>query len=408
MDFILVKNLYIELNVRHHMNTVELIFLVLSILGIIQGLILIVTLNLQDKQNRWPNLYISLCIFFMMYLLLEFLLVRRSIPADFPFFFSSRYGAWFLIGPLMWLYTVSIIEKPKFNYQLLLHFLPFLVLTLLIPLLNDQLISRYSMRYGMLTLFKYFFEDVTLFQKIYTYVFVIQFLHSIAYMVAINNKLKAHANQIKNTFSNIDQINLRWLKILSLSFIIVLTVTIVFYVLLITGTWYHRNLDYIYMLPMLILIYLIGFYAIKQPSIFNTLKELVDVPKYKDSSLTLDMSLEYKDNLLNYMKSKKPYQNSELKLQELAEAIDINPRHLSQLINEQFHLNFFDFINEYRIEEAKLKLKESKQSTILEIAYEVGFNNKTSFNNYFKKLMKMTPTQYRASWLKQLLFRYRI
>ena len=133
------------------------------------------------------------------------------------------------------------------------------------------------------------------------------------------------------------------------------------------------------------------------PAFFNTLKELVDVPKYKDSSLTLNMSLEYKDNLLNYMKTKKPYQNSELKLQELADAIDINPRHLSQLINEQFHLNFFDFINEYRIDEAKLKLKESKQSTILEIAYEVGFNNKTSFNNYFKKLMKMTPTQYRAS-----------
>ena len=172
------------------MNTVELIFLVLSILGIIQGLILIVTLNLQDKQNRWSNLYITLCILFMMYLLLEFLLVRRSIPADFPFFVISRYGAWFMIGPLMWLYTITLLEKPQFNYRLLLHFLPFAVLTVLIPLLNEQLISRYSIHYGMLTLFKRSFADVTLFQQTYTYIFVIQFLHSIVYMVAINQKIK--------------------------------------------------------------------------------------------------------------------------------------------------------------------------------------------------------------------------
>ena len=65
------------------MKIIELIFLVLSVLGIIQGLILIVTLNLQNKQNRLSNVYISLCIFFMMYLLLEFLLVRRTIPTEF-------------------------------------------------------------------------------------------------------------------------------------------------------------------------------------------------------------------------------------------------------------------------------------------------------------------------------------
>ena len=59
--------------------------------------------------------------------------------------------------------------------------------------------------------------------------------------------------------------------------------------------------------------------------------------------------------------------------------------------------NFFDFINQFRIDEARsiLKNPEKKQFTVLEILYEVGFNSKSSFNTAFKKHTGLTPTQYR-------------
>jgi len=101
--------------------------------------------------------------------------------------------------------------------------------------------------------------------------------------------------------------------------------------------------------------------------------------------------------LKNYMTAKKPYLNPSLTIRKLAEKIKMNPRDLSVLINQHLNQHFFDFVNEYRIEEAKkiLKNPEKKEFTVLEILYEVGFNSKSSFNTAFKKHTGFTPTQFR-------------
>ena len=71
-------------------------------------------------------------------------------------------------------------------------------------------------------------------------------------------------------------------------------------------------------------------------------------------------------------------------------------KHLSYIINDKFNLNFYDFINKYRIEESKQYLnKSSNIKTVLEIAYKVGFNSKTTFNSAFKKYTDMTPSEFR-------------
>ncbi len=75
----------------------------------------------------------------------------------------------------------------------------------------------------------------------------------------------------------------------------------------------------------------------------------------------------------------------------------VSTHHLSQSINEILKLNFYELINRYRVEEAKNKIREETEKSLLQVAFEVGFNNKASFNNAFKKHVGMTPSKYRQS-----------
>jgi AraC-like DNA-binding protein len=101
--------------------------------------------------------------------------------------------------------------------------------------------------------------------------------------------------------------------------------------------------------------------------------------------------------LISYMENKKPYLDFDLTLQKLAAQLDLPEKELSLLINQKIGKHFFDFINEYRIEDAKMLLKNQPQLTVLEILYEVGFNSKSSFYTAFKKETNITPSDYRKS-----------
>jgi AraC-like DNA-binding protein len=107
--------------------------------------------------------------------------------------------------------------------------------------------------------------------------------------------------------------------------------------------------------------------------------------------------LEKLEKLNHYMITEKPYLEETLSLQDLALQLDINAKHLSYLINQRLGRHFFDYINEYRIEESK-KLLETSELTIQQIMYEVGFNSKSSFNTAFKKYTSITPSQFRKKF----------
>ncbi|MCZ6899895.1 MAG: helix-turn-helix domain-containing protein, partial [Bacteroidetes bacterium] len=78
---------------------------------------------------------------------------------------------------------------------------------------------------------------------------------------------------------------------------------------------------------------------------------------------------------------------------------NIPSHHLSQVINDRIGLNFFDFVNSYRIKEATRLLSDSQKSeyTIIELAYESGFNSKSTFNSAFKRFAGSTPTEFRTN-----------
>ena len=95
------------------------------------------------------------------------------------------------------------------------------------------------------------------------------------------------------------------------------------------------------------------------------------------------------------MREKKYFLYPDLNLDKLSELTGTNKHCLSQAINEHLDMNFFEYLNSLRIEEAKQLLASEKDYTIIEIAYQVGYNNKVSFNKAFKNLTGFTPTEYR-------------
>ncbi len=159
----------------------------------------------------------------------------------------------------------------------------------------------------------------------------------------------------------------------------------------------------VYALSVTLLLYgFLIYFCIKHPDKFYEQKSSVLALdqkniKYEKTGLSETFSHELKDKLESLMHEQKLYLNHELRLDDIAELLNISRHHASQVINENFNMNFYDYINSYRIEEAKTKLcsgfKKSPDS-ISDIAYQCGFNNRVSFYKAFKKITRITPKEY--------------
>ena len=99
------------------------------------------------------------------------------------------------------------------------------------------------------------------------------------------------------------------------------------------------------------------------------------------------------------MQTKKPYLNPELNIYQLSDDLKLKKHHLSQVINEKSGMNFFDFVNTFRVEEIKRNLANPSMTnyTLLGIGLESGFNSKATFNSAFKKFTGLTPSDFSKS-----------
>ncbi|MBR9854736.1 MAG: AraC family transcriptional regulator [Algicola sp.] len=118
--------------------------------------------------------------------------------------------------------------------------------------------------------------------------------------------------------------------------------------------------------------------------------------KYKKSGLTEEEALAIRKKIKKAFEMDKVYRNNTLGLDELSEHIEENRYKVSQVINTYFAKNFYSFLNEYRINEAKHLLVTDSNLSVKSVMYEVGFNSKNSFYNAFKKITGYCPNDYRA------------
>jgi AraC-like DNA-binding protein len=226
------------------------------------------------------------------------------------------------------------------------------------------------------------------------------------YLTLSIRRLLQHARDIKNEFSDIDKINLNWLRnlLLGLSAIFALYLADQFFPDLLG----MNILGDLITILVVILIYAMGYLGLRQPAIFTHVFNPDDQDqvsdsddtqeKYLRSGLDKETSHAFLSELTRHMEDQKPYLEGDLVLPQLAEQLGISPNYLSQIINEQLNVNFYDFVNGYRVNEAKQRIRVAKKApNILGIALDSGFNSKSAFYTAFKKATSMTPTQYRKS-----------
>jgi AraC-like DNA-binding protein len=119
--------------------------------------------------------------------------------------------------------------------------------------------------------------------------------------------------------------------------------------------------------------------------------------KYARSALDQPTRTRIQSKLRHAMNDLQLFRDSRLTLRDLCERINENPHYVSQVINQDLHSNFYDFVNGHRIESAKQALAGASETTVLEVALDAGFNSKSTFNAAFRRYVGMTPTEYRQS-----------
>ncbi|MDE5439017.1 helix-turn-helix domain-containing protein [Elizabethkingia meningoseptica] len=236
---------------------------------------------------------------------------------------------------------------------------------------------------------------------------LIAVVHNLPYIAIIYFKIRKHQKRIETISSDTESINLQWLIKLSLLLFITIVITVCYELFNAFIYKMHQNLAMD--LLFLFIVYSTFYHILRQKEIYPVSKmqleellsiELESEEKTEKKKLIPDQDFEaLKQKLLSLMETQKPYLDGELNLLKLSELININAHQLSYLMNNGFNENFFQFVNKYRVEYAKKLLSgdPSKKFSILGIAFESGFNSKTSFNTIFKKTMGITPSEFRKS-----------
>ncbi len=305
-----------------------------------------------------------------------------------PIIFGWIYFFDFLMGPLVYFYTRALAFKDfRLKKQELLHAIPGLVFLAYLPI-------RYVYLHGAIRVEPSHSAIFLRWEQVI--ITVVVHILMIVYGILSVRVLKYYSVEIKKVVSSIERINLDWLRFILISFGIFWFAVIVHCIyffftkspipFLIVGTVVY----------LFIVVNIIIFKGWKQPQLFAGIEE---TPRYKNSPLTETDIREYCLLLERYMKEEKPFLVNSLTLDSLAEKISIPARYLSQVINERYNKNFFDFINSYRVEEAKdyLRMSYKKKMTVLQILYEVGFNSKAAFNRAFSKYTGMSPTEFKKT-----------
>jgi AraC-like DNA-binding protein len=234
----------------------------------------------------------------------------------------------------------------------------------------------------------------------------------VAYCAASFQLILKYKNILKATHSNIEKVDILWLKTLVIGFLaITLMETALSSSKMIAVhtdvDLQHHNLDAFELIglsgyyALFVLVCTLVFTSMRYFANFESVKQKKDKEPelHKKPVQEKILNPEFAEKIDQLMCKQKPYLFPDLTLDMLAEKLGMSAKDLSMIINRHFNNNFYEFINNYRIEEAKVMLVDPKQKTktITDIYLDVGFNSKSVFNTFFKKIVGVTPSEYRIS-----------
>lgn len=367
------------------------------LLAAAHGLLLSFVLFFHKRGNRIANLILAVLILVFSLRLMENVAIWTKYLIEIPHLFTTTAPFRYLYGPLLYFYATFLIGDHRLKKRDVLHFLPFALHAYIhFPLYMAPL----EFKIDYLTTYVLIADPTISFSwDRYAIFGLFQIPHLLFYTYLTWQLLTGYEQTLNRASLTVEKIKLGWLRNLSTGFGCLWGVWFFYTIAVIWGTQFHVELDYLVTTFASLLIYAIGYMTFKQPEIISDSLISKHTPKYENSTLTANNAETYAKKLLDIMEAEKPFIESGLRLQDLAQRLSIAPHHLSQVLNERLNQNFYDFVNRYRVKEAQKKLADpnEKQTTILEIAYDVGFNTKASFNAAFKKHVGQTPSQFKKS-----------
>jgi AraC-like DNA-binding protein len=342
--------------------------------------LLIEFLLISKKNKSESDTILTTWMFFILVHLFLFYLYFTLIIYDFPFLLGIEAPLPLLHGVFLFLYASYLTSQlPEKRGLLFFHFLPatimyfYLITFFIMP--SDQKIQIYKNQGAG-------YETYNIIRH---YAITCSGIFYVAWTVLL---LRTHQRHMRDQFSDLQKVSLQWLQFLTIGMGVIWFLMIVF-----------RN-DVLVFGGIVLFVFLIGFFGVRQVDIFahNNIEDekIEQKKKYTKSGLTEEASEKLHRSLLDLMVNETPYKKSELTIGDLSTKLGVHPNYLSQIINENEGKNFYDFINTYRIEEFKRLISDPKNHhlTLLSLAFDCGFNSKSSFNRYFKKATGTTPSEY--------------
>jgi AraC-like DNA-binding protein len=360
---------------------------VFPVLSTVFGLVLIIFVLLNKyglgKNKKIRYALASLLFIYVVTSLDYYLSITNQIGATYS---GTTYILYHLIGLLFYyfiaLYTQSEISLKKWLPVVIIYTL--LRILVFLPFdhfqnLKDFVAALETSNYGLLVLVEYTLASLT----------------NIGLMLIAYKKLKKTPFMVELNASQI--IRYKWIKIIVMAIVML---QIIVFVTTILGSFDIANFNYylqfetfIYAVFFFIFTFsVIHFPVFAYTGNFEDLSNTT-IEKYAKSSLS-DSSALF-DLIVAVVNEGKLYLDFDLKLNTVAEKLDKSIHHISQAINQNAQMSFRDFINNFRIEEAKKKLIVPQPATIYAISLDVGFNSKAAFYTAFKKNTQMTPTEFK-------------
>ncbi len=367
---------------------------IVCLFGAFQGIFLFLLLLFNKRGNKSANIFLALFVLVFSLRLIEIVAFWSRHLINFPFLFALTHPLVYLFGPLLYFYARFLLNDngsfsvKNYLFHLLpftLHFFAYLPFYFLDPQIKIKMIER---------LYTAISNEPRIELVI---IYLLQIPHLLIYTLLTNSLVKSYDSKLKNHFSTIQRVNLKWLQQLLVAFAVFTIAWMSYGMLSGFGATYYFAADYILTIGMAVVVYSIVIKSFFNPEIYSQLNTIRSNGKYEKSTLTESLATKIEADIQKLMGEEKPYLNSSIKLNEFANLLDAHPHHVSQILNEKFELTFYDFINKHRVDEFKRKLNEpdNKDYTLLALAFEAGFNNKTSFNNAVKKFTGKTPVQFK-------------
>ncbi|HOO72943.1 MAG TPA: helix-turn-helix domain-containing protein [Spirochaetota bacterium] len=360
---------------------ITVLYLVTTVIAVTFSL-----LQLVLKDKKAVNYFLAFLYFIIAWIFSYYLAFRSGILASCPFLIYTDIAACFLFGPAMYLYYKSLFRRPvRLSVSTVFHFFPFCVTILFLVVFNPAesylayyLSARPAFPHYSGCMPAYVLglaADMSLF--VYT---------ALSFLIMLRFSRTKGLGSLKN------------LRLITYGMVIVVFLAVLS--LIADFQEQDRFLSIITGVIGLLLTFYF-FYSYRHPEVTQALI-LAERPGRDAESILASTDVEgIIARVMESVDKEMVYRDRDLSLQSFSHGLGVNAYILSTILNERLGKNFRGFINASRVREAKALLESRPDMSVLEIAYEVGFNSKSSFYTAFSSETGCSPAEYRKNRNKQ-------